>query len=86
MKRMTCSLIQVQKVFNEYADKIAECHFANCGLFYYSVKILNGRTIEIIFYDCCKNDYIMISLVELFLDLGGVDVDWDIFNEPITIY
>ncbi len=86
MKVIVCSLVKIQKVFNEHAVHIAECECNNIGLITKSIMLLNMRTIQFEFYDCCKDDYILEVLRILFMNLGGVDVDWDIFNEPITIY
>jgi hypothetical protein len=85
MKRITCSLIQVEKAFNEHAEKIAECHFDNCGLLYRTITV-SWKTIEIAFYDFCEDRYIIGALVALFTGLGGVDIDGDIFDGPSTIF
>lgn len=86
MKTIRCSLIQVQKVLNENAVQIAKKFCKENGLGPLIVKELNFKTLQFEFMYECPDDLIMRVLTNLFEGLGGVDVYWDIFDEPITIY
>jgi len=72
--------------FEENAVSIAKNYCIENNLFPTSIEILNPKTIQFQFEEMWNNDWILKILTNLFEGLGGVDVDWDIFDELVTIF
>ena len=77
--------MNTEMVFMDYSAEYFEALCKSNDLMT-SVTELNQNTIQFKFEDQCNNDLIMCMLANLFAGLGGMEVCWDIFNEPITIY
>lgn len=76
MKKIECTLIKVQKNFNENADSLAINYCQQNDLIPTSVNI-SLKTMEFVFEDYWNDDWIVKVLTNFFSGLGGVDVLWN---------
>jgi len=83
MKNIVCTL-QGGYLF-ENAEELAKQFCIAHDLFPTSVKKHDSVTMEFEFSEVWKDDWIMRVLTTLFQGLGGVEVGWDIFDEPVLI-
>lgn len=86
MKIIDCYLIQDSKIFLEDSTNLAKDFCKKCDLIPTSVDLLNCKKMQFKFEDFWNDDWIMIVLTNLFDGFGGVEVYWNIFNGPISIY